>query len=121
MLRRAIDRACKGDGWLEKCPPDLVFLHEGDPSSQERNHPLVSLMAETAFEVTGVKPVVEDAPFACDMRYLKNQGNVPTVVYGPGSIHQAHRPDEYFPIKEMLPSVKALALTVYRWCNRRKG
>jgi len=120
MLRRSIGRAIKGDRWLEKCPPDLLFLHEGDPSRQERNHPLVSLMADTVFKVTGVKPVVEDAPFACDMRHLKNQGKVPTIVYGPGSIHQAHRPDEYVPIKEMLPSVKALALTVYRWCNRRK-
>lgn len=117
MLRRSMERASQGDRWLEKFPPELLFLHEDDPSQQDRKHPLVSVAAETVLETTGVKPPVQDAPFPCDMRHLRNQGKMPTIIYGPGSINQAHRPDEYFPVKEMLPSVRVLALTVYRWCN----
>ena len=117
MLRRSVERACKGDHWLEKFPPDLFFLHGDDPSRQDRRHPLVSLMAKASFEATGIKPSILAGPSACDMRHLKNQGQIPTVIYGPGASNQSHRPDEYFPIKDLLPSVKALALAVYRWCN----
>jgi acetylornithine deacetylase len=74
-------------------------------------------MAKASFEATGIKPSILAGPSACDMRHLKNQGQIPTVIYGPGASNQSHRPDEYFPIKDLLPSVKALALAVYRWCN----
>jgi acetylornithine deacetylase len=117
MLHDALERVYKEDKWFKRFPPKLFFLHDDDPSRQDPKHPLVSLMAGAAQETSGNKPKVTGAPFACDMRHLKNQGEIPTVIYGPGATDQAHRPDEYFPVADMLPSVKALALAVYRWCN----
>ncbi len=117
LLRHALERACKGDHWFEQFPPDLFFFHDDDPSRQDRRHPIVSVMAKAAREASGIRPAVTVGPFACDMRHLKNQGKIPTVIYGPGASDQAHRPDEYFPVADMLPSVKALALAIYRWCN----
>ena len=117
MLHRALERACKGDRWFKHFPPELFFLHDDDPSRQDPRHPLVSVMARAAHDASGIRPQVKGGPFACDMRHLANQGKIPTVIYGPGAIDQAHRPDEYFPVADMLPSVKALALAVYRWCN----
>jgi acetylornithine deacetylase len=51
------------------------------------------------------------------MRRLKNQGKIPTVIYGPGASDQAHRPDEFFPVADMPPSAKARGLAIHRWCN----
>jgi acetylornithine deacetylase len=117
MLRYALERACKGDHWFEQFPPNLFFFHDDDPSRQDRRHSIVSVVAKAAREASGIRPAVTVGPFACDMRHLKNQGKIPTVIYGPGTSDQARRPDEYFPVADMLPSVKALALAIYRWCN----
>jgi len=117
MLQDILDKASRVDPWLKKYPPELFFLHDDDPSRQDRRHPLVSVMAKAAHEVSGIKPRVISAPFACDMRHLKNQGKIPTVIYGPGGSGQAHRPDEYFLVADMLPSIQSLALAIYRWCN----
>jgi acetylornithine deacetylase len=117
MLQDTLDKASRVDPWLRKYPPELFFLHDDDPSRQDRRHPLVSVMAKAAHEVSGIKPRVISAPFACDVRHLKNQGKIPTVIYGPGGSGQAHRPDEYFLVADMLPSVQSLALAIYRWCN----
>ena len=42
------------------------------------------------------------------------EGGTPTVVFGPGSIEQAHGPDEFVPIDELHQCVRALALTIVR-------
>lgn len=117
MLQHTLERACRGDPWLKQFPPDLFFFHDNDPSRLDRRDPLVSVMVKAAHETSGIRPSVMVGPFACDMRHLKNQGKIPTVIYGPGASDQAHRPDESFPVADMLPSVKALALAIYRWCN----
>jgi len=117
MLQCSLERASKRDRWFGQSPPDLFYLHDDDPSRQEKRHPLVFLMAKAAYEASGIRPEIRGGPFACDMRHLKNQGKIPTIIYGPGTGEQAHRPDEYFPVADMLPSVKALAIAIYRWCN----
>jgi acetylornithine deacetylase len=117
LLRRTLKKASRGDPWLRQHPPELYFLHDDDPSRQDRRHPLVSTMARAAREASGIRPLIAGGPFACDMRHLKNQGRIPTVIFGPGGGDTLHRPDEYFPVGDMLPSVKALALMIHRWCN----
>jgi acetylornithine deacetylase len=42
------------------------------------------------------------------------EGGTPTVVFGPGSIEQAHRPDEFVAIDQLHQCVRALALTIVR-------
>ncbi len=117
LLNGVFKKVRKGDRWFKQFPPELFFFHDDDPSRQDPEHPLVSVMARAAHDASGIRPQVKGSPFACDMRHLKNQGKIPTVIYGPGATDQAHRPDEYFPVADMLPAVKALALAVYRWCN----
>jgi acetylornithine deacetylase/succinyl-diaminopimelate desuccinylase-like protein len=48
-----------------------------------------------------------------DAVFLTSSGT-PTVVFGPGSLEQAHRPDEYVSIEELNLATRALALTVVR-------
>lgn len=48
-----------------------------------------------------------------DAVFLTNSGT-PTVVFGPGSLEQAHRPDEYVSIEQLELATRALALTAVR-------
>ena len=51
----------------------------------------------------------------CDMRFLRNQGNVPSVILGPGSLSLAHKIDEFIPIDEYLKAVKLYRQIALNW------
>ncbi len=55
--------------------------------------------------------------YASDMRHLINTGGVPTVLFGPGDVRQAHAPDEYVEIGELATAARVLALTALRFCG----
>ena len=56
-------------------------------------------------------------PFACDMRHLVNQGGIPSIIFGPGTIAQAHKPDEHIDIQEYLDCIEHLVEFIWKWCN----
>ena len=60
---------------------------------------------------------IQPGPFACDARHLVNQGNIPSVIFGPGSIAQAHKPDEHIDINEYLKCIEHLISFITSWCN----
>ena len=55
--------------------------------------------------------------YGADMRLLVNEGQTPTVLFGPGDVRNAHRPDEYVPVDELVVAVRTLALTALRFCG----
>jgi acetylornithine deacetylase len=54
---------------------------------------------------------------ANDCRHLVNQGKIPSVVFGPGGLHQSHSTDESVRIDDLISSAKTLALTIFNWCG----
>lgn len=50
-------------------------------------------------------------PAGCDMSKLVNNAGIPTVICGPGSLKQAHGPDEFVPAEEVVDAVKVYELT----------
>jgi acetylornithine deacetylase/succinyl-diaminopimelate desuccinylase family protein len=61
--------------------------------------PVVGLLANAIREVTG-DAVVETAPYATDAG-IYNRHRIPTVVFGPGDIAQAHTADEYIDVIQL--------------------
>lgn len=51
------------------------------------------------------------------MRHLVNQGGIPAVIFGPGTIAQAHKPDEHIAVDEYLESIEHLIEFIWHWCN----
>ncbi len=116
-IRRYIENGVRSDPWLRNQTVDTVFLHHRNCSYVDKSHPIVSEIAGAAEIFTGKRPAVSGSPFGADMDILINEGKIPTVIFGPGSIAQAHRPDEYISIDEFNRCVKILALAIYRWCR----
>jgi acetylornithine deacetylase len=103
-------------------PLELAFLHHDDPSDpalvRAHNLPFAEWVADTLR--TEPAPSVSSAPFACDLRHLINQQpHIPTVVFGPGSIGQAHAPDEYIEVRDYLGFIRQLTEVIFNWCNQR--
>lgn len=85
---------------------DLTIRPEGTPPELPVDHPLV----EQAASLTGLPPLV--VGFGTDASQFS--AIAPCIVFGPGSIEQAHKPDEYIDVGELERSVSLLRNLVVR-------
>jgi acetylornithine deacetylase len=114
----AIAEAAEADPWLRENPPKLEWSgYQFDPASIETTHPIVKAVREAYAEAAGEEARLEGMTYASDMRHLINTGGVPTVLFGPGDVRQAHAPDEYVEIGELVTAARVLALTALRFCG----
>ncbi len=72
---------------------------QGPPLSDQGNGPLAARLAAAARGVAGACSTI-GVPYATDGAFFAQAG-IPTVVFGPGSISQAHTADEWIAIQEV--------------------
>lgn len=88
----------------------LSSLFPGVPAfAQPQNSALVA----SCEQLTGHS--AQSVAFATEAPFLQAMG-MDTLVLGPGSINQAHQPDEYIDIRQLAPSVDILAGLIQRFC-----
>lgn len=116
-FREAIARTNAGDDFLSSHPARLEFLHHDDSTQQSPRIPVAVAMGEVLACRNG-DPGVHPGPFACDMRHLVNQGGIPSIIFGPGTIAQAHKPDEHIALGEYLDCIQHLIAFIVTWCNQ---
>jgi len=115
-FRDAIARANAGDAFLSRHPARLEFLHHDDAVRQSPQIPLAVHMGGI-LKRRGADDAARPGPFCCDMRHLVNQGGIPSIIFGPGTIAQAHKPDEYIDLNEYLTCIEHLIDFIWAWCN----
>ena len=115
-MAAVIDRANSQDEFLCDNPARLQFLHHDDAMRQSQQLPLAVALRNSLQERNCNSNIVA-GPFACDARHLVNQGGIPTVIFGPGSGTQAHRPNEHIVVEEFLECIEHLIAFIASWCN----
>ena len=106
------------DSWLKENPPEIEWGADGvsfPPAEISLDHPLAEAAGWAYGQVVG-EPVWSGFEAVSDLAWLA-QGGVPGLIYGPGSIEQAHAPDEFLEIDELLRATKVIALTAAAWCE----
>ncbi|MEX1082167.1 MAG: acetylornithine deacetylase [Halofilum sp. (in: g-proteobacteria)] len=88
-------------------------LSDGTPAAAT---PANALIVQAAEELTG-HPAGAVA-FGTEAGYYQRQG-MDVVVLGPGSIAQAHQPDEYVPLDQLDRTVELLDALIERFCLQR--
>jgi acetylornithine deacetylase len=109
-LRACIAAACEADPFLREHPPELALT--GGKFSSARvpdDHPLPVSVAAAAEAVLGRRPALLGEPYGADMRLLVNEGNTPTVIFGPGDVKVAHSANESVPLDEVADCARVLA------------
>ena len=117
-LEAALAAVAATDAWLAEHPPRGEWWGgQFDPASTPVDHPIVTTVSRAITDLTETAPVVEGVTYGADMRLLTNVGHIPTVLFGPGDVTKAHRPDECVPVHEMVTATGALVLTALRFCG----
>ena len=96
----------------ERSGTDIVLssLFEGvDPFGEDEHSELIKL-CET---LTGNHS--ESVAFATEAPFMQQLG-MQTVVLGPGSINQAHQPDEFIPLSQIEPAVNIVRGLIEKYC-----
>lgn len=114
-LEDAIARVAAADPWMSSHPP-LVEWWGGtfEPAETDIHHPIVSTLAGAHGDLGGTVNY-EGMPYGADMRLFVLHGGMPTVMYGPGDVRLAHKPDEYVPVNELIHVARTLAVTALRF------
>lgn len=117
-LENAVAVAAATDDWLREHPPVLEWWGgQFVPAVIPAEHPAVTTLAGACQAATGTLPPVRGMPFGADMGLLINHGNTPTVLFGPGDVRQAHAPDEFVSVDQLLAATRTLVLAILRFCG----
>lgn len=112
-----IDLVCEDDTWLKEHKPVIVKYQQGSPFEIKGNGDISKNIANSYKVVINSKPDVVGCVYGCDARIINNYGNIPTIMFGPGSIKTAHAINENIQVEEYMNYIKIMALTIYNWCN----
>ena len=114
-LKDAIENC--GDEWI-KNHYKLSFnkLHN-DSYTIGKDHPLVKVM-EKAAEDSFLSSDVNGWIVSCDARLFAKVGKMPVVVFGPGSLDDAHSNHEKIELNQMKIASEVVTRAVINWCGR---
>lgn len=94
---------------------ELTDLMVVEPTHTPEGSPLVAALDQGLRRVTGRAATLVASPGTYDQKHFARIAGVPhCVAYGPGQIEQAHQPDEYCLVDDMVTAAKVMALAVLR-------
>ncbi|MFT4414082.1 peptidase [Fredinandcohnia humi] len=106
------------DPWFLDYPVELDwFGARWVPGTIDPEHELLHLLRKSFKEVKETEPVIEASPWGTDGGLLTAVGEIPTLVFGPGTTEVAHYPNEYIELDRMFEVAEIIACTILAWCE----
>lgn len=118
----------RGDLWLRHNPP--VFKWGGTSMIEDRGevfpsfevepgHAAVQTLIQSHKDILKKPPIVDVSPTVTDGGWLADAG-IPTVIYGPGDLKNAHSVNEQLSIEQLVDYTKVILSFIYNWCHTPK-
>ena len=105
------------DEWFALHPLKIELHHDCGSYCTDPRHDWPQRVALTASDYYQKNVKVSGLPCGADGRLYSNVGHMPTVIMGPGSIENAHKPNEFVPIAQFLDAIALYAQIIYEWCG----
>ncbi len=107
---RLLDELAAADPKRRYQLEDLMVVH---PTLTPEDDPLVESLSRSIRAVLGRPPSLVASPGTYDHKHVARIAGVEScVAYGPGELTQAHQPDEWCRVQDMVDSAKVMALTL---------
>lgn len=117
----AIDRACRGDAWLDGHRPKVSVYQSGNAFEMELDHPFTEAFRKSWAAAHGRPVPVVGSPAGCDSRTWRNIAGCPTLQYGPGELSQCHSVDEHIDLDMYYDAILTYAALILEWCGDEGG
>lgn len=123
-----IRNIANADPWLKQNPPQFTWggesmiVDRGEifPSLEiDPNHRAIQTLATVHETVFQEKAVLDMSPTVTDGGWF-SEFDIPAVIYGPGSLEEAHSVNEKVEVEQLLTFTKAVLVFIYEWCSTRK-
>lgn len=112
-----VNKASQADEWLAHHPPQINFGGpRANPAETDPQHPLVELVRQTVFDVTGVTPQSYAGHLQSDIRFPILCRGMPTLGFGPSG-GNFYGPDEWVEVNGFFELIVILTLLCLRWCG----
>jgi acetylornithine deacetylase len=116
-----IRRAAELDNWLRLYPPQVVWNPPEQPwafpsSELPVDHPGVQYLSRVIEDVAEQKAEYGGRGGITDAGWFPLNGT-PSVIYGPGDVHWAHRVDERVSLADVVLYAKVISVFLMRWCG----
>jgi acetylornithine deacetylase/succinyl-diaminopimelate desuccinylase-like protein len=98
---------------------DLSFMYRHDSSVVDPKHELPQALL-AASRSAGHPLEISAMTASCDAWFYNNQLQVPTVVYGAGTLKVAHSKDEQIAMKDIANAAHVLAHLAQQFCGGRR-
>ncbi|NHC41952.1 acetylornithine deacetylase [Bacillus sp. MM2020_1] len=127
-IEQHIGAVAAADPWLRENPPQFVWggksmiVDRGEifPSLEiDANNPGTKALANSFEKLLMYRPTVGMSTTVTDAGWLGRAG-IPTAIFGPGKLEDAHAVNEKVEIRQLLDFTKVLAVFIAEWCNTRK-
>lgn len=103
---------------IQKCEMEIEQVIRFLPGSEiPVDHPIVQFVSRSYEQIVQRAPEVKGAPFACDVYVFNMHSPTPCVILGPRGAN-AHAPDEWVMIEDLIALTKIFALTAAEWCSQ---
>ena len=108
-IKGMLDELAAGDPGFQYKLEDLMIVH---PVHTDEDCDLVRAISGSVERVFGRKAQLTASPGTYDQKHVVRIANVAQcIAYGPGLLNQAHLPDEYCMVADVIESAKVMALT----------
>jgi acetylornithine deacetylase len=115
-IEACLRAACARDEWLCEHPPSLEWLPTIPAADAGVDHRLFGVAEEAIRTIVSERPRIQGLVAGCDAAWMCERG-IPTLIYGPGDIANAHSPNESVAVADLLQAAKVYALTALRFCG----
>ncbi|MED3646280.1 acetylornithine deacetylase [Halalkalibacterium halodurans] len=119
----------KADPWMREHPPSFswggtsMIEDKGEifPAFQiDEQSDAVQLLKKIHYHLTGEEVKTSMSQTVTDGGWLAEAG-IPTLLFGPGKLEDAHSVNEELEIAELVQYTKTLLTFIYEWCHLRKA
>lgn len=108
-MEAVIEKARQKDADLQV---QLAVEVETAPMEIADNEPVVEALQRVGRQVLGRAVPIGSWPATSDAGVMVSRGGIPTVIFGPGDINMAHKPDEWVDLGEVVQATRIFALTI---------
>lgn len=95
----------------------IELIEMADPFETPVDAALPSALARAVREATGTEPAFGGMPSWTDAHNFVERVGSEAVVYGPGHLRAAHRPDEWIDVAEVVEAARVLGALVRSWSD----